>query len=111
MAIEYYKKLSDLIFELDLESELEVPIVVKHFFSGAALYINGNICASWTPEGLALKLSENEASLLISTGEAKPLKYFSKGHVKKGYVLFDGEQLNKQEQLKKYFLRAAQITL
>ena len=111
MAKEYYIKLSDLITELNLESDVEFPFVVKHFFSGAALFVNGVICASWSPVGLAFKLSENEANLLISDGRANPLKYFPKGPVKKGYVLFNEPKLINQNQLKDYFLKAAQITI
>jgi len=105
MAKEYYIKLFDLISELNLESDVEYRLVVKHFFSGAALYVNGIICASWSPVGLAFKLPENEANLLISGGRAKPLKYFPKG-----YVLFNEPKLINQNQLKDYSLKAAQLT-
>jgi len=54
MAKEYYTKLSDLISGLNIISEIDSLLVVKHFFSGAALYINGVICASWSPVGLSL---------------------------------------------------------
>ncbi len=72
MAKEYFIKLSDLINELNIGSEIDSPVEVKHFFSGAALYINGMICASWSPVGLAFKLSENETKMLISSGQATP---------------------------------------
>jgi len=111
MAKEYYTKLSDLISELNIISEIDSPLVVKHFFNGAALYINGVICASWSPVGLAFKLPEKETKLLISSGQAKPLQYFPKGQIKKGYVLFDEPEISNHKQLKKYFLKAAQITL
>ena len=109
MAKEYYEKLSNLISELGLETDIEFPLVVKHFFSGAALYNNGVICASWSPVGLAFKIPEDEAKSLISGGEAKPLKYFPNGHVKKGYVLFEEPHLSRQKQWKEYFLKAAKI--
>ena len=109
MAKEYYDKLSNLINELDLEADIELQLVMKHFFNGAALYINGVICASWSPVGLAFKLPEYEVNSLISCGEAKPLKYFPKGHVKKGYVLFEESQLSKQKRWKEYFLKAAKL--
>ena len=83
--------------------------MVKHFFSGAALYINGVICASLSPVGLAIKLPENDVKLLISSGQAKPLKYFPKGHIKKGYVVFNQPHSGKAEKYKKYFLKAAKL--
>jgi TfoX/Sxy family transcriptional regulator of competence genes len=88
MAKEYLEKLSKIIEELNIDDLIEQPLEVKHFFSGAALYIGGTICASWSPVGLAFKLSEQEAKRLISNGSAKPLKYFPNGPIKKGYALF-----------------------
>lgn len=108
MAKEYLDKLSSLINDLNIESEIDLPIETKHFFSGAALYVNGVICASLSPAGLAFKLPKVEVTKLIKSGSAKPLKYFPKGHVKKGYALFEAPELNKPKQWKKYFLKAAQ---
>ena len=108
MAKEYLEKLSSLINELKIESEIDFSLEVKHFFSGAALYINGSICASWFPGGLAFKLPETKVTKLLNSGTAKPLKYFPKGHVKKGYVLFEKPDISKSEQWKKYFILAAQ---
>lgn len=82
MAKVYFEKLSALLEELQIEQEVTKPMEVKYFFSGAALYINKTICASWSPAGLAFKLEEQEASKLIKSGKAIPLKYFPKGHVK-----------------------------
>ena len=81
---------------------------VKHFFSGAALYIDETICVSWSPAGLAFKLSETKVTKLISSGQAKELKYFPKGHVKKGYVLFENPEDRKSSYWKKYIIMASQ---
>ena len=53
MAKIYLEKLSGLIITLKILEEVSKPIETKHFFSGAALYIEGTICASWSPVGLA----------------------------------------------------------
>ena len=58
MAKEYFEKLSGLISELKIENEVGLPMEIKHFFSGAALYFDGVICASISPMGLAFKLSD-----------------------------------------------------
>lgn len=107
MAKEYFEKLSSIIDELNIEGEVSLPIEIKHFFGGAALYVNEKICASWSPAGLAFKLSEPEVNKLINSGKAKPLKYFPKGHVKKGYVLFENPSVKNRNQWKKYFIKAA----
>lgn len=108
MAKEYFEKLSALIKELNLENEISLPIEVKHFFSGAALYVEGNICASWSPGGLAFKLPEDEVNELINKGDAKPLKYFPKGNIKKGYALFENPDKHKSRHWKPYFIKASQ---
>jgi hypothetical protein len=79
---------------------------VKHFFSGAALYVNKNMCVSLSPVGLAFKLSAEETTTLINSGEALPLKYFAKGHVKKDWVLFDRPDDREPGDWKQYFLKA-----
>lgn len=108
MAKKYLEKLSSLIDELNIEADVSLSIEVKHFFSGAALYVDGKICVSWSPVGLAFKLPEEEVSKLINSGSARPLRYFPKGHVKKNYALFENPDLSSRKQWKKYFLKAAQ---
>ncbi len=61
-------------------------IECRHFFSGAAAYVDGRIFASWTPVGLALKLPEGARTRLMKDG-ATPLRYFPKGPLKKEYVV------------------------
>ena len=106
MAKIYFEKLSELVEQLNLEKESALPIEVKHLFTGAALYANNVICASWSPVGLAFKLPEKETSKLIESGKAIPLKYFPKGHVKKGYALFESPESNQPRRWKKYFISA-----
>lgn len=107
MAKEYLEKLSGLVERLGIEKEAgATAIEVKHFFAGAALYVNKKICVSWSPAGLAFKLPEEEVNKLITSGKAKPLKYFTKGHVKKGYALFNSPASSKPGRWKKYFVKA-----
>jgi len=107
MAKIYYEKLSSLVAKLDIKNEITGSMEVKHFFSGAVLYVKQIICASWSPVGLAFKLSEQEVEKLISNGKAIPLKYFPKGHIKKGYALFSKPDELKLKQCKKYFIASA----
>lgn len=106
MAKEYLEKLSGLISRLNIEKEVDDRIEVKHLFTGAALYVNKVICASWSPVGLAFKLPEKEVASLISSRKAKPLKYFPKGHVKKGYALFESPENSRLRRWKAYFVKA-----
>ena len=106
MAKEYFEKLTSLVSELDIINEVSSKIEIKHFFSGAALYVNDTICASWSPSGLAFKLPENKVNTLIKEGKAIPLKYFPQGYVKKGYALFINPNGKKPNHWKKYFIES-----
>lgn len=106
MAKKYLEKLTHLVERLNVGSETDLPIEVKHLFSGAAVYVGDTICVSWSPVGLAFKLPENEVAKLIRNGKAKPLKYFPKGHIKKGYALFESPELSKPIWWKSYFRKA-----
>ena len=62
MAKEYYEKLSNFLIDVGIKKEITKPMEVKHFFSGAALYVNQTICVSLSP------LTFPSASTLTSAG-------------------------------------------
>ncbi len=107
MAKLYFEKMTNLLKEIKIEKDISLPLEVKHFFSGAALYSNKILFVSWSPVGLAFKLPYTEVKELINSGEAKELKYFPKGHVKKGYALFEDPEKQKPEHWKKFFIKAS----
>ena len=93
MAKIFLEKLNALITAANIKHESH-NLEIKHFFSGAALYSNGAICASLSPMGIGFKLGDTESENLIKIGAAVPLKYFPKGHIKKGYALFENPDLS-----------------
>ncbi len=68
---------------IDKNTKLEC----KHFFNGAACYLNGKIFASLSPVGFALKLPERYRDELIREKGVKLLQYFPKAPIKKEYVV------------------------
>lgn len=102
----YQDKLTELVSTLDLGQGLAVKLSVRQFFNGAALYAGDAMCASWSPVGLAFRLPAKQVSELIDGGQAIPLKYFAKGHIKKGYALFENPADKDSSTLKEYFLQA-----
>lgn len=72
VAKEYFEKLSALLDEIEFGDNLDTAFAVKHFFSGAALYVDERICVTWTPVGLAFKLSAHVVANLVSDGCEKP---------------------------------------
>jgi len=81
----------------------ESNLVCKHFFSGAALYASGVMCASLSPVGLAFRLPVELRTELINCGAASKLQYFAKSPIKKGYVLFSNFERVGDEDIAKYF--------
>ena len=100
MAEPYLTTLSEKVVELELSASEGVVLECKHFFSGAALYANGKICASLTPAGFGLKLPAEVRERLIADGEGSELRYFEKAPVKKEYVVLSEAVVDDSEKLK-----------
>ncbi len=87
VAEPYLERLITIVREARPAKRPGVRLECKHFFSGAALYANGTICASLTPVGLAVKLSEQSRAAVLRERRGKPLRYFKSGPIKKQYVV------------------------
>ena len=87
MAQKYLERLTVLMQSATPLMSKKDALEIKHFFSGAALYVNARICLTLTPTGLALKLPEKYRSELLRKKGAKPLRYFPKSPIKKEYVV------------------------
>ena len=90
MAKEYLERLSAVVAETTARSRRKARLECKHFFGGAALYVDGRICASLTPVGFAVKLPQSDRTALLAARHARPLRYFARGPVKKEYVILRG---------------------
>ena len=90
MAKVYLEKLAAFVGEAASDLSSNINLECKHFFSGAALYAEERICMTLTPVGLAIKLPGETIENLLDKKKAVPLRYFPRGPVKKGYVLFPG---------------------
>ena len=86
MAKAQLEALQALIDRIQADQRTAGAIACKHFFSGAAAYLDGQIFMTLTPAGLALKLSEHDRAQLTALGAA-PLRYFPKAPIKKDYVI------------------------
>ena len=87
MAEPYLERLITIVREARPAKTLGVRLECRHFFSGAALYANGTICASLTPVGCAVKLSDQSRAAVLRECRGKPLRYFKGGPIKKQYVV------------------------
>ena len=100
MAQPYLDQLQRLVASIAHD---DADLVCKHFFSGAALYANGKICASLTPVGLAFKLPQSRCDTIIEKGKAKSLKYFDRSPTKRGYILLPTRQNLSDADVASYF--------
>lgn len=87
MAEPYRERLANMLRVTGLSKAPGLRLECRHFFSGAALYANGTICASLTPVGFAVKLPEQSRATLLRQRRARPLRYFRRGPIKKEYVV------------------------
>ena len=102
MAQEYLQRLTALMEQVTSSGFEDVQLECKHFFSGAALYVDGRICLSLTPVGFAIKLPEESRNTLMNEQGAKRLRYFPKGPIKKEYVVLPEVMLENKKALRRW---------
>ena len=100
MAKGYLQKLAELLDRATAGKFKNVDLECKHFFSGAAVYANGTICITLTPVGFAVKLPEESRNALMRDKGTKHLRYFSKGPIKKEYVVLPEAMLKDMRTLR-----------
>ena len=101
MAEPYLERLSQIVTRLGLVSAESVTLETQHFFSGAALYANGRICASLSPAGFAVKLPALLRSSLIHERKGKEFRFFTKGPIKREYIALSDSVIQNEEMLQK----------
>ncbi|MCZ6619135.1 MAG: hypothetical protein O7E57_13495 [Gammaproteobacteria bacterium] len=89
MAQPYLDQLEKLVCSFAPASH---DLICKHFFSGAALYVQQRICASLSPKGLAFKLGNSRCENILAHGKAVPLQYFDNAPIKRDYILLPDVQ-------------------
>ncbi len=67
--------------------EKSYAITYKSVFGAVAAYADGRLFLTCGKFGTALKLPAEICRALMHECSGAPLKYFEKGHVKKGYVV------------------------
>lgn len=82
----YVNNLRSLLESAEPQSIEMADIECRHFFSGAAAYVDGRIFMTLTPVGLALKLPQEARTELLEHG-ATTLRYFPNAPIKKDYVV------------------------
>ncbi len=105
MAEPYLSELRSIVAREIGQREAADDILCKHFFGGAAAYVDGRIFMTLTTVGLALKLPEDDRNTLFEQG-ANPLQYFPKAPVKKDYVVLPSRLIDGNSALKDWISRS-----
>ena len=87
MAQPYLDELSALIKASAPPSAGGASPDCRHFFSGAAAYVEGKVFVMLTPVGLSLKLPPVVCRELMEQHGATPLRQFPRGPIKRNYVV------------------------
>ena len=105
MAEPYLSELKAIVEQKYRSCDQSGSIDCKHFFGGAAAYVDGQIFMTLTPIGLALKLPEEDRATLIRLG-AKPLRYFPNAPIKTDYALLPMERNDEFDALEDLIARS-----
>lgn len=111
MAKQYLNQLSAFIEQALVECHADTVLECRHFFSGAALYADRQICITFTPVGLAIKLPQKTRQHLFKNKTAVPLRYFPTGPIKKDYALFTHGIVDADEALFYYVKKGIEYVL
>ena len=111
MTKEYLDSLSELMKRVAPSGFSHVTLEYRHFFSGAALYANGKICATLTPKGFAIKLPEKNREKLLKEGKARKLRYFPKAPIKKDYILLSNAVFDDLKSLRSYIKMSVEYVM
>jgi len=103
MAEPFFSQILKLIEGIEFP---DVTLECKHFFSGAALYADDKIMASFSPAGFAIKLPAGERKKLIQKGKGVGFRFFPDGPIKKEYVLLNESVIQDEEAFQEIFRKS-----
>jgi TfoX/Sxy family transcriptional regulator of competence genes len=109
VAEPYFERLSVIAGRLPSKDGLTLE--PKHFFSGAALFANGKICATLGPFGFGLKAPAALRQRLVETGEGRAFRFFPKGPVKREYVSLSDSIIQDEGRLQSLIATSANYVL
>ena len=111
MAQPYLDMLSQTITSLELSTSERVTLECRHFFSGVALYANGKICASLTPEGFGIKLPHAVRNRMIDEKEGTALRYFENAPIKQEYIALSQTIIEYPTKIKSLLVQSIEYVL
>ncbi|MCG8693794.1 MAG: TfoX/Sxy family protein [Minwuiales bacterium] len=101
MVDSYQQALQTLLRDASMDADVEC----RHFFGGAAAYVDGRICMTLTDAGLALKLPKLSRTKLLGMG-GESLRYFPDAPVKRDYVVVPTNIADNRKALAKWIIES-----
>ena len=102
MNNKYLEEITTLLKEVRPGLATNHNLEFRNVFGAVGGYANGKIFISCGKFGVALRLPPDTLASLFQEKEAKHLKYFPNGHIKKEYALLSKHILKNKEGLKKF---------
>ena len=111
MKHDYQKKITALLASAHLRLHATQQIGFKNVFGAVGGYVNGRIFCSCGKFGFALRLPPETLSALFRGNEAKHLKYFPNGHIKREYAVLSVRIRENKNRMKKLLNESTQYAL
>ena len=111
MAEPYRTRLAQIADELGPLQSGGATLESRHFFSGAALYVNGKIFASLSPAGFAVKRLADTGKGLIGEGKGTEFRFFANGPVKREYIALSDSAVADVESIRELIALSAGYAL
>lgn len=101
MQNKYQERLAKVLKLVRPRLSITRHLEFKNCFGAVVGYVDGRIFSSCGKFGLALRLPEKTLAELFQDKGVKKLKYFPKGHIKKGYAVIPQRMVADRNRLKK----------
>ena len=111
MKKDYLEKITTLLKQARPKLSITHRLEYKNVFGAVGGYVNGKIFISCGKFGVALRLPPNTLDTLFQEKEAKHLKYFPNGHVKKEYAVLSRQIVENRKRLNKLVDASIKYTL
>lgn len=101
MENKYLNEITTLLKQARPKLSTTHRLEFKNVFGAVGGYVDGRIFISCGKFGVAFRLPPDTLDTLFQEKEAKHLKYFPKGHIKKEYAVLSIRILENKQRLKK----------
>lgn len=101
MNNKYNEEITTLLEEVRPKLSITHKLELKNVFGAVGGYVNSKIFIAYGKFGVALRLPPDTLTTLFKEKEAKHLKYFPNGHIKKEYAVLSKQILENKDELKK----------